>query len=67
MAALKNLYILLSKECFHSLPPAFIIGCSLSASQEKIFHDPFFRNWIENSWDIPLGGGVASEVGSSNG
>jgi hypothetical protein len=32
--------------------------------KKKIFHDPFFHNWIENSWDIPLGGRGRGEIRS---
>lgn len=43
--ALTNISTLIAQECFHSLPPASITGYSLSAFQDKIFHDPS-RNWI---------------------
>lgn len=48
--ALIHFYALLSQEYSHSLQPAFHIGYSLLASQDKIFHG-LSRNWIwiENS------------------
>lgn len=61
--ALTNFSTLLSQECFHSRLPASITGYSLSASQDKIFHDPS-RNWIENSWDIQLGGRGGGDIRS---